>query len=75
MAGGNDREGISSELHTLVGVEFTEEVIHIGAEVRSNHVGKREKDSRYVGRLTMMSAGTRKRYPSEQTSCDNNDNV
>lgn len=42
MARGNGRESISSELHTLVGVEFTEEVIHIGAEVRSNHVGEKK---------------------------------
>lgn len=73
MARGNGRESISSELHTLVGVEFTEELIHIGAEVRSNHVGESKKDSRYVVRLTMMSAGTRKRYSSEQTSCDTNE--
>lgn len=33
MAWGDDGEGISSELRTLLGVEFTEEAIHIGAEV------------------------------------------
>jgi hypothetical protein len=59
MACGDGREGISCELHTLVGVEFTEEVIHIGAEVRSNHVGEKKrgnnKNSRYVVRLTMMN--------------------
>lgn len=50
MVGGYGREDISCELHTLLGVEFTEEVIHIGAEVRRNHFGGKEEGMSFVSR-------------------------
>jgi hypothetical protein len=55
MACGDGREGISCELHALVGVEFTEEVIHIGAEVRSNHVGEKKRATTRIRGMSFVS--------------------